>query len=222
MTVSLLNEQAITIRPATPADASIIADALTMALGEETMKMYCGPNSRDILQELARREDTQYSYLNALVAEAGGQLAGAIVGYDGARLHTLRRPTLRLIEERTGQCFGNVEDETAPGEYYLDSLGVLPAYRNHGIGGLLLAALRDKAFAEGHARAGLLVDEENPKAERLYRTLGFERVEARQLFGHRMWHLQARNPRGGKAGQETSPTCPAPCLPSRHTASTPI
>lgn len=186
----------LTIRPATPADAPIIADALTMALGEETMKKYCGQGHREVLQELARREDTQYSYLNVLVADADGLPAGAIVGYDGARLHELRNPTLRLIEERTGQQFYAVEDETAPGEYYLDSLGVLPRYRNHGIGGRLLAALRDKAFAEGHRRAGLLVDEKNTQAERLYHALGFERVEERYLFGLRMWHLQALNPQG--------------------------
>ena len=183
----------IIVRPATPEDAPIIAAALTMALGEETMRMYCGENYQDVLEELARMENTQYSYRNALVADVDGTPAGAIVGYDGARLHELRRPTLGCIEERTGQSFDGVEDETYPGEYYLDSLGVLPAYRRLGIGGRLLSALRDKAFAEGHERAGLLVDFENPKAEHLYHTLGFERVEARNLFGHRMWHLQARN-----------------------------
>lgn len=184
----------IIVRPATPEDAPIIAAALTMALGEESMRMYCGEHYAEVLEEVVRREDTQYSYRNALVAEADGTPAGAIVGYDGARLYELRRPTLRLISERTRQNFDNVQDETGPGEYYLDSLGVLPAYRGAGIGGKLLSALRDKAFAEGHQKAGLLVDVENPEAERLYRSLGFERVEARELFGHRMWHMQARNP----------------------------
>ena len=73
-----MNNRQIIIRPATPDDVPIIASALTMALGEETMKMYCGENS---------------------------------------------------------QC------------------------------------------------------SENPKAEHLYLSLGFERVEVRNLFGHRMWHL---------------------------------
>ena len=171
-----MEDKQIVIRPATPDDAAIIAAALTMALGEETMKMYCGENCQSVLEELA------------------GALAGAMVGYDGARLHELRKPTLRLIEERTGQMFRGVEDETNPDEFYLDSLGVLPEYRNLGIGGRLLTALRDKAFAEGFERAGLLVDTENPKAERLYLSLGFKRVEARHLFGHWMWHLQAVSP----------------------------
>ena len=120
--------------------------------------------------------------------------AGAIIGYDGARLHELREPTLRLIQERTGQTFSHIQDETNPHEYYLDSLGVLPEYRNLGIGSKLLIALRDKAFSEGHKRAGLLVNTENLKAEHLYLSLGFERIECRNFFGHPMWHLQATNP----------------------------
>ena len=185
----------ITIRPATASDAPIIASALAMALGEASMRMYCGENYREVLKELARMEHTQYSYCNALVADVNGHPAGAIVGYDGARLHELRKPTLALIQERTGQRFEGVEDETSSGEYYLDSLGVLPEYRNHGIGRRLLTALRDKAFAEGHEKAGLLVDKENPDAERLYLSLGFQRVETRKLFGHQMWHLQATKPK---------------------------
>lgn len=186
-----MDTRLITIRPATPDDAAIIAAALTMALGEASMKTYCGEHYQSVLEELARREDTQYSYRNALVAKVDGKAAGAIVGYDGARLNELRRPTLRLIEERTGRAFPHVEDETAPGEYYLDSVGVLPEYRNLGIGGRLLTALRDRAFALGHDRAGLLVDVENPNAERLYHSLGFKRVEARSFAGHRVWHMQA-------------------------------
>lgn len=187
-----MNNNTIDIRPATPSDASIIASALTMALGEETMKRYCGANSQSVLEELARREDTQYSYRNALVADVNGTPAGAIVGYDGARLHELRKPTLRLIEERTGQTFSGVEDETDPDEFYLDSLGVLPEFRKLGIGSRLLTALRDKAFAEGFEKTGLLVDTENPKAEHLYLSLGFKRVEERVLFGHTMRHLQCK------------------------------
>ena len=125
-----MNTKHITIRPATIHDAPIIASALTMALGEEAMKMYCGENYQSVLEELAQMENTQYSYHNALIADVDGIPVGAIIGYDGARLHELREPTLRLIQERTGQTFSQVQDETNPHEYYLDSLGVLPEYRN--------------------------------------------------------------------------------------------
>ena len=50
----------IIVRPATPEDAPIIAAALTMALGKETMKLYCGENYQDVLEELVRMENTQW------------------------------------------------------------------------------------------------------------------------------------------------------------------
>ena len=66
----------------------------------------------------------------------------------------------------------------------------MPEFRGMGIGRALVSAFCEKAFAEGCARVGLIVDYENPQAEILYRSLGFERVGTRLFFGHRMWHLQ--------------------------------
>jgi methylated-DNA-[protein]-cysteine S-methyltransferase len=53
-----------------------------------------------------------------------------------------------------------------------------------------VSAFCDKAFAEGHKRVGLIVDFENPDAERLYTSLGFRRIGTRPFFTHQMWHLQ--------------------------------
>lgn len=189
-----MNTKTITIRPATQGDAPIIASALTMALGEESMKMYCGERYRHVLEKLAQMENTQYSYRNAFVADINGSPAGAIIGYAGALLHTLREPTLHLIQTYTGNVFPNVEDETNSNEYYLDSLGVLPEYRNLGIGRKLLMTLCHKAFTEGHEQIGLLVEVNNQKAQHLYLSLGFKHVETRNLFGHQMWHLQYKKP----------------------------
>jgi methylated-DNA-[protein]-cysteine S-methyltransferase len=59
-----------------------------------------------------------------------------------------------------------------------------------GVGRALVSAFCDKAFAEGHKRVGLIVDFENPDAERLYTSLGFRRIGTRPFFTHQMWHLQ--------------------------------
>ena len=82
------------------------------------------------------------------------------------------------------------EDETEAGEYYLDSIGVLPEFRKMGIATKLIKAMRDKIFAEGHTKFGLIVDFDNPDAERLYTSLGFKRIKTRNFLGHQMWHLQ--------------------------------
>jgi len=182
----------ITVREATAADARIIAQAVVMAMGEETAEAYCGDKCLEVLTEIARMEDSQYSYRNALVAVADDRPAGAIVGYDGGSLHRLRDRTLAVIR-RFNPGLPVVEEETEAGEFYLDSVGILPEFRGCGIGRRLLLAMRERAFAAGHARVGLLVDDANPDAERLYAALGFARVGTRRFFGHKMWHLQARS-----------------------------
>ena len=183
-------KQEITIRAAERRDAHIIAEAVAMAIGsEEALRTYCGNDYLAVLTEVARAEQTQYSYRYAFIAQAGDQLIGAIVGYDGAMLGALRAETFDIIERMTG-CRPSIPDETEAGEYYLDSLGVRPAYRGKGVGRALIAAFCNNAFMCGYKRVGLIVDTENPTAERLYSSLGFECVGERTFFGHQMRHLQ--------------------------------
>ena len=178
----------IKIREAVAADAPLVGKVVLMALHYDDTHPFA-----PIFAELAAREVSQYSYRNALVAEVDGVAVGAIIGYDGARLYELRKPLLELMRETFGGV-RKIEDETSAGEFYLDSLAVLPQYRGCGAGGALLAAARDRAFAAGHKRVGLIVDFENPRAEALYNSLGFERVNATKFLGHDMWHLQAKKP----------------------------
>ena len=80
--------------------------------------------------------------------------------------------------------------ETEAGEYYLDSIGVDPSMRSHGIGSRLFKAAIDRAAKEGFTRAGLIVDVDKPKAEALYIRLGFKTVGMKDFFGHPMKHMQ--------------------------------
>ena len=178
----------IIIRKATTDDAQLIAKVVGMAIGEESMPYYCGNSWIDVITYIARQENTQYSYRNALIAEIDGKPVGAIIGYDGALLHTLRQPTFDIIIQHVDKI-NITEDETEAGEYYLDSISVLPEFRKMGIATKLIEAMRDKVFAEGHTRFGLIVDFDNPTAERLYTQIGFQRVGERTFLGHKMWHL---------------------------------
>lgn len=93
-----MKEKSILIRPATINDAITIAEVVAMAIGDEpTLKNYCGKNYVAVLEEIARLEKTQYSFQNSLIAEVEGKIAGAIVGYDGARLLELRGGTFDVI-----------------------------------------------------------------------------------------------------------------------------
>lgn len=168
----------------------MIARAVAMAIGDETaLRAYCGADYMTVLTAIATAEATQYSWQYGLVAEVDGVMAGAIVGYDGGCLEALRTGTFVVLREHIGRV-PTIADETEAGEYYLDSIGVLPEFRGMGVGRALIAAFCDKAFTEGHERVGLIVDFDNPDAEKLYRSLGFERVGERLFFGHQMRHLQ--------------------------------
>ncbi len=174
----------ITIRKAKADDAPFIALIVCMALGEdESHRLY------PVFRELAAQEIAQYSYQNTLIAEYEGNKAGAIIGYDGAKLHKLRQPIYPLIKQYTGENI-EIEEETQAGEFYLDSVAVLPSYRGKGIGEKLLVTMRDEAFTNGFSHVGLLVDYDNPGAESLYSKLGFRRINPTTFLGHKMWHMQ--------------------------------
>ncbi len=182
----------IMVRPARIEDTTIIAEAVAMAIGDEkALQNYCGEDYIAVLKEIARREDTQYSWKYAFVAEVDGVAAGAIVGYDGAQLRELRDGTFTVLREYVGRV-PHIPDETSKGEYYLDSIGVLPKFRGMGIGRQLIEAFCENAYEEGHECVGLIVDFNNRQAERLYTSLGFERVGTREFFKRQMRHLQRR------------------------------
>lgn len=182
----------IVVRPARREDAAVIAKAVAMAIGDQSaLRAYCGDDYLAVLTDVARREGTQYSWQHAIVAEVEGTQAGVVVGYDGARLEELREGTFAVLRERVGKV-PTIADETEAGEVYLDSVGVLPEFRGVGVGRILVDAFCKKSFIEGHERVGLIVDFGNPQAEKLYASLGFERVGTRLFFGHQMWHLQRK------------------------------
>ena len=180
----------VIVREARREDAATIAQAVAMAIGDKVaLRAYCGDDYLAVLVEMAAREDTQYSWQNGLIAEVDGLVAGAVVGYDGGRLGVLREGTFAVLRELLGRT-PTIVDETEVGEYYLDSVAVLPEFRGLGVGRELVAAFCEKAFSEGHERVGLIVDFDNPQAEKLYTSLGFRRINSRPFFTHQMWHLQ--------------------------------
>lgn len=185
-----MQEKNVIIRKAKSSDAPLLAQVVADAIGVAYATMYCGPDYIPTLTAVATLPGTQYSFRHALLAEVDGIPVGAVIGYDGALLPQLREETLRVIAAETGLIHFPIGDETSAGEYYVDSLAVLPHYRGMGIGQKLLLAAMQNAKAEGHRRVGLLVDQENPRAEQLYRSLGFEHVDERPFFGFMMQHMQ--------------------------------
>jgi len=191
----------IKITKATKDMAPEIASLIMVAMNYDCCLYFAGKNHtleefRQMMTALVEREDSQYSYLNTIVAidsEAGkgNNVAGICTSYDGSRLHQLRRAFVEAEREWFSQDFSNMADETQPGELYVDSLCVRQEYRNNGIATKLLMATVEKARSMGIGLTGLLVDKGNPEAEKLYMKVGFHHVDDNEWGGHPMKHLVA-------------------------------
>ena len=135
---------------------------------------------------IAANEETIYSYENTLVAEIDGKVAGAMCAYDGADYQRLKQP---IIDTLGPDCGFAKMKETEAGEFYLDSIGVLPEYRGRCIAPRIIDAQCERAASLGHKVAGLIVDIDKPQVEALYSRLGFMYLNDKDFFGHTMKHM---------------------------------
>ena len=189
----------VEIRRAYPEDAPFIAESVLAAMGyEEGGMIELGGNKdtasdaslpqvrsyeqvRLALEEAAARPDTLYSYRNVHIATYGGEVAGVMVGYDGAGYRKMATLTFGLIAEKLGVEPFNPGEETRAGEYYLDSLYVDRKFRGHSVGSILMRNELSVAEGLGFRTVSLIVDKEKPWLHRLYARLGF-REEGEVLF----------------------------------------
>lgn len=192
-----MKKMEINTRAAVKADAAKVAELLVYAWPvEEFFALRPDLTLEDlraVVTEIVAAEGTSYSYENSVVAEYEGEIVGAMCGYDGARCDELKLRVRQMLADRF--YGGDVEAvnwsrETQDGEFYLDSIGVDPECRGMGIGTKLFAAMLERAWADGHSKAGLIVDMVRPEAEKLYNRLGFSFVNYMDFCGHRMKHMQ--------------------------------
>ena len=179
----------ITIRPADKDEAARIAQLLTLAWPVEEIMQSNGISYDELhnaVTAISARPYTIYSCENTFVAEVDGVIVGAMCGYDGADYQRLKQPVVDMLGPDSG--FAQLK-ETEAGEFYLDSVGVDPEFRGMGIATRLFEAQIARAKSLGHETVGLIVDEDKPEAEALYRRLGFRHVGDKDFLGHRMKHM---------------------------------
>lgn len=177
----------LTFRPATLADAPFVARGVIMAL-------HLDPEQEDmsLVTSICSREDVLYSWRNTLLACVDGLPVGLCLCYDGKDYHETRIRTFQLFSEgKEGEeddmDLANMEDETGPGEYYIDSLAVMPEFRRQGIARQLMLAQLEIGRKMGLHKATLLVDPANPSAQSLYHQCGFVHDRDIYAFGQIYW-----------------------------------
>lgn len=178
----------VTLRPATLEDARFVALVMAEAIGDDIMERCPLTTEKDLkkmtmLEALAKHPNTLYSYQRATLAVDGnGDYLGGLIAYPAEGYLERRKLTFDLCREWMFFDPDKMDPETVDGEYYLDSLAVLPAYRGQGIARKLL----QHGIVEGK-RLGLLpvlaCSPENASAHRIYTSLGFADEGRLFIFG---------------------------------------
>ncbi|QQX77484.1 MULTISPECIES: GNAT family N-acetyltransferase [Aequorivita] len=181
------------IRPALPEDFKKVAPLIVQAM-EDLACTFANTDTPEkaypLFEHFFQKKANQYSFEHTLVYVEDGEIVGSITFYDGKLLPHYRAPFLQYIAEFYKVTDILIDDETNPGEVYIDTLSVAPQHQGKGVGKKLLAAAIQQAKTEGHEKIGLLVDFKNPNAKKLYVSLGFESVGKKTLGSSVYEHLQ--------------------------------
>lgn len=172
----------IIIRPATIEDVSFVAQCVLASVGlcdfrEDSVE-------KGIAEHACRRDDTLYSWRNARIAAIEGTPVGCMVSYPGEFYMDARERTFKLFRD-AGCPMDETEMETSPGEWYLDSMAIVPVFRGYGIGRLLINDAIDSAIKNGYNQAALIVDCNKPHLRDYYSDLGFMPEREMNAFGER-------------------------------------
>ena len=174
------------IRDARPSDAPFLAECIMAGMHMYDFEGLLNDDMSDILERLTaceERTDTLYSHARTRVAEIEGTPVAALLSYPGSLYRELKEKTFREFWPAFFQQFASDDPETDPGEYYLDSLAVLPAFRHQGIGKAMLEDGIRRGMEEGFTRIALVADSTMPHLVSLYESLGFISEEHRHAFG---------------------------------------
>jgi ribosomal-protein-alanine N-acetyltransferase len=126
--------------------------------------------------------------------------------------HAVRSPTISLLVAETAKGiagYAMVLRRRGSATAHLGSIAVAPAAGRIGVGKSLLAASEFEAASHDGARLRLEVREDNAVAQRLYETMGYERVERIDDYyedGAAAWRYVKTLP--GRSGRRTPPRPP--------------
>jgi ribosomal protein S18 acetylase RimI-like enzyme len=174
----------VTLRRAEPTreDGLRFAQCLDSA-AEGFFRFMLGPRSTAIIANAYLEPGHDLSYQHAIFAEVEATFAGVVSGYT-AEQH--RVSSLRPLEASAGRqrqrmrivtfLFApliRIVDSIEEGDYYLQAISVVEAFRGHGVGTALINELEESARKTGARRIVLDVSAKNSRACRFYERHGF-------------------------------------------------
>ena len=181
------------IRNATTSDCAELAELINFA--GEGLPLYLwqqaaapGEDPWKIGRGRAARETGSFSYRNAVIAEAGGKVLGALIGYP-----VPDEPDAIDIESTPPMFVPLLELENlAAGTWYVNAVAAYPDARGLGVGSKLMQWAEVRASELGLQGVSLIVSDANPGARRLYERLGYAEVARRPMVTEH-WETEGRN-----------------------------
>ncbi|MFK7602137.1 GNAT family N-acetyltransferase [Deinococcus sp. SM5_A1] len=181
--------QIVTVRPARPDDAPFAVPLIQETIGHIGLILTGAASEAEaegVMLEFFVRSGNRLSFQNVWIAQTSSEALGLLLGYAGADSGALDEPFREHLRGRN--LPSDFLSEGLPGEWYLDTLAVTEAAREHGVGARLLREAAAQASANGLERVGLLVEHGN-RAARLYEREGFKVAGERTLGGHVYDHM---------------------------------
>lgn len=158
--------------------ALIASDGIPAYLWEQSRKN--GQQLLDVGIQSLKSETEKFSYRNVHVAEVDNVVAGMILAY-------------RLPDKEDADSIGDYPEflqpvieleQCVPGSFYINMLATYPKYRNISIGTSLMGIVDDLAENANSELISVQVFEQNVRAVRLYKRLGYNTVETRPVIEH--------------------------------------
>lgn len=133
----------------------------------------------------------RYGLGNILVNEIDGKVVAIMVGYPEALEDNIDAPLIKIMHKYGIKEKNLFDDKEAwPGEWYLDSFAVSPAYQGKGIGTKTMEHFIDVIRDRGEKILSLNVDVTNEPAKHVYDKVGFKKVGQLYIGSHLYDHMQ--------------------------------
>lgn len=176
-------------RPATTGDSRFIAgmidlssDGIALIEWTESADEAHGETAMDVGARLYAREDGDYSYRNAYIAEIAKQPVGMLLSFPMPA-----RDADDVVQSPPfdgSDVFAPYKYLEAPDTWYICGVAVMSEFRGCGIGTDLMQIAGSQAREHGYGQLSLVVFAGNTVAVRLYRKLGFETVKRAPVIPH--------------------------------------
>jgi ribosomal protein S18 acetylase RimI-like enzyme len=168
-------------RRATRADAAALAELVQFASEGLALCLWAqlagrGGDPWDIGRKRVSGETGGISYRNALIGEAAGRPACALIGYP---LGGKAEPTPDTLPAMLVPL--HALTRLAPDTWYVHALAAYPQHRSRGLGTALLAEADGRAARADKPGLSLIVTDTNTGARRLYERSGYREAAQRKI-----------------------------------------